>query len=79
MLLCARDTLYVLSLFLIVCVCLSVFECVCSCRYTYIIAKSPSSMRDSKWPTVVHSKQQRLAAFEDRVLSEHRKTFLSLC
>lgn len=54
------------------CVCISVCVCV------FIIAKSPSSMMGSKWPTVVHSKQQRLAALEDRVLSEHRKTFLSL-
>lgn len=60
-----------------------VFFCLCMCvclrsHTRYIIAKSPSSMMGSKWPTVVHSKQQRLAAFEDRVLSEHRKTFLSL-
>lgn len=55
-------------------VCLS--ACVCAC--VFIIAKSPSSMMGSKWPTVVHSKQQRLAALEDRVLSERRKTFLSL-
>ena len=55
------------------CVCMY-FCCVC----VFIIAKRPSSMMGSKWQTVVHSKQQRLAALEDRVLSEHRKTFLSL-
>lgn len=55
---------------------LSVYACVYVC--VLIIAKSPSSMMGSKWATVVYSKQRRLAALEDRVLSEHRKTFLSL-
>lgn len=51
---------------------------VCVCVYVLIIAKIPSSVMGSQWSTVVYSKQQCQTAFGDRVLSEHRKTFLSL-
>lgn len=58
---------------------LSVTECVFLFLYVCIItAKSCSLMIGSKWPRVVHSKQKRLVTSEDRSLSEHRKTFLSL-
>lgn len=60
------------------CVCVQACAYMRACVCVLIIAKSPSSMMGSKWATVVYSKQQRLAAFEDGVFCEHRKTFLSL-